>query len=864
MAKTHNVCRAWEGLSAAIAALVAPFAWGETLMVTTPTTVTTAATYAHGDVQADLTVDKPLTITESAELASGVTVTVNKGGQFLANRPAGASAYSTVTNLGATLVAESLDAASSLYDLTGLSKIPVSVEKMVLPEAAATANGTFDVLQLNGYTFADVTCFVNENTSRPARYVFNGGVLRHGYWQSAGMPLTLAHGTAVVLEGVNGNPVVIVPTYSTAMQFFGGEGTLETRGDCDVIISGIGAVDPIPAAPCQNSDENVFGKAVNSGVNRSWFRVTSNGAWNWNHAGDLRLQSTAWLRLSRENGLPHGASTGIVRLDDWAHKRIAVGTAGNPRLDLNGYSSRLNGLVADSGCEVTNFATAVTSTLTFGAEDLSGTIQAKITGNIDVAKVGVGILTVTNAALPQAFAARGGIVRVYGDSSLGAVAVSAGAALEICGAGVTAASLANGGAVTVTHDVRVGDIVLESGSTLTIDGATVSFDSLDDRGASVVYQNGGRLCRVKEDASETFVQSAGAPYAVGNALRVQSGTLTFTGDTATNEWWRFRFRDAKSRLGLEVGRIALLDGVTPLYGQESMRYSGFLTSKLAAWGAPRVVEEAGAYSVCVYDGEPAPKDLLPGTAAVSAGKEFYLGAFEKARPAGDVTNLFEYATGYHADAVATSTQFRGLSLDPNDESTWVEVTFRVAAGMNKAKAYSIYGTKWANLPSSWIVESSADGIRWETMDARTGVDMKTEAGGAQYFWYKFKDGQTFTGGHLSGSLGFAPSLAVQVDFGATLDCSYVDAGQLLEKICVDAQSGAGTFKNVVIAEQGTLELVNVAERMNELTLALDVATGVENIANWAVTANGHPVKWRFAYENGMLRRIQPGLKLSFR
>lgn len=47
MAKTHNVCRAWEGLSAAIAALVAPFAWGETLMVTTPTTVTTAATYAH-------------------------------------------------------------------------------------------------------------------------------------------------------------------------------------------------------------------------------------------------------------------------------------------------------------------------------------------------------------------------------------------------------------------------------------------------------------------------------------------------------------------------------------------------------------------------------------------------------------------------------------------------------------------------------------------------------------------------------------------------------------------------------------------------------------------------------------------------
>ena len=44
MAKTHNVCRAWEGLLAAIAALVASFAWGETLMVATPTTVTTAAT----------------------------------------------------------------------------------------------------------------------------------------------------------------------------------------------------------------------------------------------------------------------------------------------------------------------------------------------------------------------------------------------------------------------------------------------------------------------------------------------------------------------------------------------------------------------------------------------------------------------------------------------------------------------------------------------------------------------------------------------------------------------------------------------------------------------------------------------------
>ena len=655
----------------AVAACLVGTAFAADLTINEPTTITESANYERGDIGADLTIDPSVKVSFSGnvQLASGVTVSIGQDGKFFGTETS-AKRDNLITNLGAGF---STQGGTSFGALGNDSAVSLWLEKMVLPSTATTEADTFDVLTLNGCSFADITCFANENTTKPARYIFNGGLLRQYYKNSAGRPMTISANATTVFEGVNGKNIIVVPTYSTSVDFFAGEGTFETRGNCDFIVANQGEVDPLPAAPCTKKDENVFNLATNkASVNRSWFRITSNGKWKWGHAGNLCLQSGAWVRLSRENGLPYGPNTGIVRLYDWDHKPVIVGSSVPPRLDLNGYNACINGLVSADGCEVTNFATAVTSTLTFGAEDMDGTLQAKICGNINVEKVGAGTLSISKSVLPQAFAAKAGTT-------------------------------------VISSDMHIPEIILTAGAALTIDGATVTYDTLHDSGATVTLLNGGRLVWLKSGAGERMIQAVDAPFSGDRAIRVQDGTLTFVGDLCTNEWWRFRFRGSTAGKGsaLTVARLQLTKKAQGVFsdtaskdGQRNYNANFIACSLLPQDQAEE--QEDGKYMYPVETATPA-KDLERGKALATPGIKFVY----------DLDAVFSSTQGYSKRDIAEAMQFSGLALNESDPSTWVDITFRLNEGMNIARGYTMNSYK------TWycrkVGDGIADGVRLEPL-----------------------------------------------------------------------------------------------------------------------------------------------------
>ena len=334
---------------------------------------------------------------------------------------------------------------------------------------------------------------------------------------------------------------------------------------------------------------------------------------------------------------------------------------------------------------MTNFASAVTSTLTFGAFK-DGLLQADIRGNIDVVKSNATTtLTVRDTSLPGKFSIAEGTVRV----EAGATGVSS-----------------------------LGELTLESGATLAIDGAVVNCTSFQNNGGTVSCSNGGRLVYVPA-AGTTYHLDAVNAFDIGGVHVQQGGTLVFSGDRCTNEWYRFRFRAAETGTDrLEVGRIALSSATNNIVGGRNYMYgSTFLACRLASCDEPVVDQAASGFTNYVYQAATAtaPKDMPRGKALLKPGVKFmYL---KDSLSCQMFDTLFNCKTGYDS-SISAATEFRavGLSLNEKNPGTWVDVTFRLAEGKARARSYSLFATTWATrMARSWVVQSSPDGVEWEDM-----------------------------------------------------------------------------------------------------------------------------------------------------
>jgi hypothetical protein len=112
---------------------------------------------------------------------------------------------------------------------------------------------------------------------------------------------------------------------------------------------------------------------------------------------------------------------------------------------------------------------------------------------------------------------------------------------------------------------------------------------------------------------------------------------------------------------------------------------------------------------------------------------------------------------------------------------------------------------------------------------------------------------------------------ISVAAGARLAVIDGDAIELRDGITltVDGTTGAGTLANMILPENGTLNVVNVPEFSGALEMSItgENVTGLDNISNWGLSVNGvaqTSTKYKCRYANGKIVMYRPGTVVVFR
>lgn len=669
----------------------------------------------------------------------------------------------------------------------------------------------------------------NRSTSVPVRLLFAGGALYQGY--TDGTLFQGAKGAKIILEGVDGHAIFLRNCY-TFSSLADGNVKLVTTGACDV----------------------VWGTGNST---RPTLYLT--GDIDWCHRGDFILCGLNDFRVTKDNVLPYGPGKGNVCLSidtngyckmSWNDPRSMC------RLDLNGKTVNVNSfyglgnLSSFDPTYVTNLLTSVRGTLVVGAEVESSELTGVFGGLVDVRKRGTGTVTVG---------------RKKTRFENGAV---------FC--------LDAGTAVFKSQVEKVEKLVLAAGTTLVVDGVTLEAGAIVNDGATVECRNGGSLVLIKRGADELLVQNL---QKLAGDIHVAEGALTLNGDTCTNEYWRLTIdRAGKGRqIMAEMGRFVLLDtaDVTLQYGKYPT--ANALTTGLSLAGDEKVqvayekTSDIVYYTYYVYDSVTPAKDLQPGTVTMNAGHSWKEGL--NGRKFKDAATLFksidfnDVFTPYGGSYALTSK----VNIEPTVPESHPQIVWRVAAGQNRAKAYSMLQCGWNTLnlmPDSWTLETSPDGETWVTVDSRVGIDPARDYDDSGK---DLRNGSWYCGGvpfvfngtlHLNGAAGLDATANLQVDAGATFDGRFVEGGSTeVSALTVDLAKGAGMLKGVRMATKGAVYFKSESGKVpsGDIGLTFDAEAATGDLSGWKVFVNGIEKPGRTLYwENGKLVLGAAGLTILVR
>ena len=336
---------------------------------------------------------------------------------------------------------------------------PGNARKSAVLAGLAAGAGTevvSDYLRLAPGQKVTLNNVTNDNAAVVKRIVFAGGAMTGTSFK--GRPLCTANGARWRLEGEGGADIVVGPLGMQRIHWHTGDGFVETRGDCDVVLC--------------DSDYN----AASDYRGTVWLDDARTA---WDHTGDLVLSNTVKVICLADNCLPHGEGTGAVRMK-WVSRRIPP-----PLLDLNGHAVAVNGIRADGGGILTN-SSAARATIVIGENDMTGMVSGStavpfLCANIDIEKTGAG-----HCYLDGKGAAEFGDLRVKSGTftvrdtagtesvvSIDSLQVASGAKLIVKDTTLHAASYAPGGTVEKqgTGQFLYDKLIVEEGSPLTLDTA---------------------------------------------------------------------------------------------------------------------------------------------------------------------------------------------------------------------------------------------------------------------------------------------------------------------------------------------------------------------------------------------------------
>ena len=615
-----------------------------------------------------------------------------------------------------------------------------------------------------------------------------------------GRPFVSENGAKWILEAVNGHDIVFGDLGLQRFSWLTGDGTVETRGAGNVIVF----------------DDNY--NVANDYRGTANMNVTTTPD-NWKHSGDFVISNAAKVVCQADDCLPHGAQTGNVALK-WVKRNLPT-----PLLDLNGKSVALNGLVTDGAAclGVTNSASSA-ATLVLGRGDVDGVVSNVVfsKGNVNLSKTGAGTALLVQGNEAGDRESRIGTLTV----SSGTLVVRGASADLLCGATLTVEADAE--LVVDGQKLRVGSIS-GGGTVTTVNGGKVIYE-IDAKGSSdrqVVYDAlPSSVGELFKSGSGTMIVQQTAPF--DGDLTVTSGAVVFSGRQCTNEWYRWVLK--------------------------STYYGG---SKQLVLGNLYLYPDAGK-------SESLAKGVTPGSSAAALARGQVVASFATTttKPSGMTScNLWDIRYLFNDAAYDAVISKDSINLAQSNQS----VTFRLADGKNRVSCYlpaNSYLTWYAH-PSAWELQTSADGVNWLTVDARSGVQNSGSGlynGGVPY---------PLKGYLADGAAGLSESAKVSVASGASVDFGAVEGGQTVTKLEVDFANGGGAISNFKVGNGGALYLTNVPnnERLSNAVIPVSLV-GVENAKNfatWTIFVNGSPRSRRsLAFRGGELVSVPDGVCIIVR
>ena len=425
------------------------------------------------------------------------------------------------------------------------------------------------------------------------------------------------------------------------------------------------------------------------------------------------------------------------------------------------------------------------------------------------------------------------------------------------------------GTATLTRDCMIGNLKIAEGAKLVVDGATLRYVADGDAGTIELMNGAQAICVITgtegEESgmdrsglkSDTVLLKTGDtdlivydPASVGGFVHVAGGALRFSKRGLADKFLRLTVKEcypyggdatsdaAYPGLFLKVGLFDAADAVVNLGNGSD-----------AAFGTPASAPKGNQWSVPV------------GTLYSDLGRGGCLsGAFGGSK-------VFPN-NGWGEPAFTNAT--RTLCKEASDAGGWLSIWGRLpdgAAPLDGINFLTRPNLGWP-APKVWMVETSATGEdgTWRVVQDMTeprstllannsGILSGDGSSPAAHFRYV-----------EPGVTGLADILQIRVDEGATLDFSAKTGGQTVDRIYIDAT--AGTVKNVIFAETGTIELVGANDRSftGLLPLVFESADGVSNLANWQVVCDGKVCNRRvsFSAAEGKVSLSAPGFALILR
>ncbi len=214
---------------------------------------------------------------------------------------------------------------------------------------------------------------------------------------------------------------------------------------------------------------------------------------------------------------------------------------------------------------------------------------------------------------------------------------------------------------------------------------------------------------------------------------------------------------------------------------------------------------------------------------------------------------------------STSTKMCLTGLTTGAEFSRV-IYFRLPASATAAACSYQFTTANDNTPGRnpklWTLESSADGVAWKTVDARTEGEFTSPS----KTYTDFNGGTPMLFRSVPGTVSFAEGAFVSVASSAALD--FGDVQCELRGLRIDCATGIGTLSNFSPAASGVLLLENVPEgtslRTYTIPFSPETTSNGENLRSWDVYVNGAKVNSRARLAENAIKFVSGGLMVIVR